>query len=144
MICKLRFKTTGGNRNMTSFILTMWYVNSLITLLASLCIFSFYINYVICKLIQLSISFLVGPSFILTMWYVNVSYLVDNTTLTESFILTMWYVNKDFELNKDSNNVCFILTMWYVNINLSEYLFTSFTGFILTMWYVNLICLCCL
>ncbi len=54
------------------FILTMWYVNSVIA----------------------DNKFSESPCFILTMWYVNSNEIESETEWEESFILTMWYVNR--------------------------------------------------
>ena len=59
------------NMVVESFILTMWYVNSLGWKEQRKVILEFYINYVICKCLLKKKVKSCGCCFILTMWYVN-------------------------------------------------------------------------
>ena len=99
----------------TSFILTMWYVNGEINKHIPVYYLGFYINYVICKFSCLFQSFQLNLCFILTMWYVNFLLIVCAFITTYRFILTMWYVNLQEDEDEEKTLDCFILTMWYVN-----------------------------
>ena len=97
------------------FILTMWYVNSNISKHCWVIWYSFYINYVICKLFR-------KHCFIISFFTFYINYVickcvenVENFNRCESFILTMWYVNTCLLIHVERFFTSFILTMWYVN-----------------------------
>ena len=92
MICK--FGTLPDITSfLSSFILTMWYVNN--------------------KCGHNNKEIEVG--FILTMWYVNEHEKDKLVKHAKSFILTMWYVNLGVSPLPPLPPLGFILTMWYVN-----------------------------
>ncbi|HAT4810388.1 TPA: hypothetical protein I9569_001050 [Clostridioides difficile] len=53
------------------FILTMWYVNAKAVIAKVILLSRFYINYVVCKSLELIKFIFNSLNFILTMWYVN-------------------------------------------------------------------------
>ena len=61
------YTTSSG----ASFILTMWYVNRIMVQIRSFYLWTFYINYVVCKFELLENINYIKSCFILTMWYVN-------------------------------------------------------------------------